>query len=124
MFAVSSSLMLAHLGAYLLVPVLMGIVATWLIAGTRLRGRLFYLMSRFIGTGVVGYGLFLLQFVRYGIDWVAYLILFALLIVFLVVKVAVTKIKFSDLCKTLRVSFHISYWKTASKQKKVLTVLL
>lgn len=124
MFAVSSSLMFAHLGAYVLIPILMGIVATWLISGNRLRGWLFYLVSWFVGVGVVGYGFFLLQFVRYGIDRVAYLLLFVLLVVLLIIKLIATKTTFRDLIKTLAISLRISYWKDASRKQRVISIVL
>ncbi len=115
MFASSLSLLLAHLGAYIILPLIPGIIAAWILIGRRHKGWLFYLISWFVGVGVLSYGLFLLQFVRFGIDRLAYAILLIALLVILVVRVALTKTSRKELFGTLCFGKHTIVRKVQTK---------
>ncbi|MBP6910866.1 hypothetical protein KBC03_04735 [Patescibacteria group bacterium] len=124
MFSTSIGLLLAHLAAYIILPLIPGIIAARIIIDDRLRGWLYYIMSWFLGVGVLSCGLFLLQFVRFGIDRLAYLILVVALVIILIIRIALTKITRKALRKTLRVSCKCDVRKGKNKSHKIITVLL
>lgn len=124
MFSTSIGLLLGHLAAYIILPLIPGIIAARIIIDDRLRGWLFYLISWFIGVGVLSSGLFLLQFLRFGIDRLAYAILIVAFAVLLIIRVAVTRIKRKMLRKTLRISCKCDGRKGRNKRHKTRTILL
>ncbi len=72
--------------ANILVPFVPGMLFLWLCFGHKFKGILFYLLSWFVGVGVVGQWLFDLQFVWFGVGILEYLMLIALLLVALLLK--------------------------------------
>lgn len=73
---------------------------------------------------MLGYGLFLLQFVRFGIDRIAYGILIAFLLIVLTVKIALTKTTWKSLWPTLRISWNRVRPKHSTKRYSISSVLL
>lgn len=117
MFSTSLSLLLLHLGAYIILPLIIGIFGMWTITGNRFRGLTLYILSGFLGIGTIGYGMFLLQFVRFGIDWVAYAILLALVIILCLIRAKYSRFSWKNLIDTLRVSYSLG----KSHEKRTLT---
>lgn len=124
MFSTSLGLLFAHLGAYVILPLIPGILATWILTANRFRSWLFYTLSWLLGVGVLSYGLFLLQFVRFGVDRIAYAILVIFLLIILLIKLYATKLSWKKLIHTLAWGFAIRWWKWRSTLHKVVSVLL
>gem|GEM_PF-2084381 len=124
MFDTSLGLLLAHLGAYIILPLIPGMIAAWILIDDRFKGRLYYIISWFIGIGVLSYGLFLLQFIRFGIDRMAYAMLLLFLIVVLVIRVQSTRMTWRRLLTVLPVSLRITGRKAKSGRQKAGIVAL
>lgn len=117
MFTTSAALLIGYLLAYSILPRIPGVLMIHLVSRTRLHGRLLHMMSRFVGVGVIGYGLFLLQFVRFGIDRIAYAILIVALLVALAVRMRFSHLTIKELLHTRRCDLSIrslhDSWKKA-----------
>lgn len=110
MFSTSWGLLLGYLLAYILIPLIPGIMAVHLLVGKHVRGTLLYLIGRFAWVGVVGYGLFLMQFIRFGVDWIAYIVLLTLLLIGLIIKAKFSWWNLKDLSTSLQIKLP---WKNA-----------
>lgn len=128
MFSTSLGLLLGHLLAYILVPLIPGVIALHLLSGKHLRGAMFYLVSWFTGVAVVGYGLFLLQFVRFGVDRLAYIILVVALLILLMVRMRTEGRKLKDLAASWKIVFPLHdlkhNWNQRSALSKAMVVVL
>lgn len=128
MFSTSIGLLLCYLIAYIFVPLIPGIISVHLIAWTHLRGRIFYFVSWFVGVGVVGYGLFLSQFVRFGVDRAAYIWLILLLLIALIIRMRCQKWTWKQLCQTWKIELPFNDiradWAGRSTLSKTIVVLL
>lgn len=128
MFQTSAGLCVGYLLVTLLLPWLAGILSIQLLTGTRFRGRLLHLLSWFAGVGVVGYGIFLLQFLRYGVDIISYIVLIAVLVIALLIRAHFSGWKCKHLLEARKIE---SPWgeflhtrKKNSTPSKVITVIL
>lgn len=124
MFSTSLGLLVAHLGLYVLLPLIPGVITMRIISADRVRERLFYILSWFLGVWILGYGLFLLQFIRFGIDRLAYGILLVFLLVVLFIRLKLTNTSRKSLSKTLPLSFKRMIPKHASTWYHISTWLL
>ncbi len=88
-------------------PLLPGVLFLRLFFGVKFKGILLYLLSRFIGVTVVAHYMFDIQFVWFTISPIAYVVLLALLIIWLVVKQSIgrggSKASLSSYFETLSV---------------------
>lgn len=105
MFSTSSLLLLEAIGINIFVPLIAGILFLWIFFGTWIRGMALYSIAFFIGTGVVAYSLFNLQFLYFGVGMMEYLVLVVILSCILIAKLYFRKEKFRDYWNTLRISF-------------------
>lgn len=88
----------------LLVPLVPWALFLWLCFGTKRKGLLFYLLSRFVGVGVVAYFLFNLQFVWSTVWRGVYLLMIALLLLWLIIKGHFSQSVMTDYLQSLSVS--------------------
>ncbi len=96
--------------------------------GTKRKGMMLYLLSRFIGVGIIANRMFDLQFVRFGIGLTEYWILLWVLVASLGIKIVITKISLSEYLTTLKVSFPFSQIKKSflslNTIEKIWTILI
>lgn len=128
MFEASFLLGLKHLFFNIMLPLLPGILFLRIFFGKKFSGMLLYILSWFIGVGVIAFSMFNLQFIHFGIGVGEYLFIFLLLFLIFVIKVFYEKLSFKEYFSTLKIKNilpDISYSFThLSKVEKIFTWII
>ncbi|MDD5213788.1 MAG: hypothetical protein PHG82_05170 [Candidatus Gracilibacteria bacterium] len=105
MFETSILLLLKALIINIIIPIITGILFIYLFFGTKFRGIILYIISFFIGTGVIAFSLFNLQFIYFGIGILEYLLLNIFLLLALIIKIFYKKQNFGNYIQALKISY-------------------
>lgn len=128
MFETSFLLWLKHLFLNVIIPLVPGILFLWLFFGKKLNGMLLYILSWFVGVGVIAFSMFNLQFVHFGIGAGEYLFIVWLLLASFVGKIFFKKISFNEYLATLKIKNIFSEIKHSysqlSKVEKIFTWII
>ena len=127
MFESSFSLLLFALFLNLSVPLFIGIPFLWLIFWNKFRGILLYVLAFFIGTGVISYSLFNIQFIHIWIGYAEYFSLLWLIIFGIFVRLWRKDFHMIDCLHSLRISWDmkdiLSSFTHLSLGKKIFTFI-
>lgn len=103
MFEASFLLWLQHLLINILFPLVPGIVFLWIFFGRKFGGMLLYLLSWFVGVGVIAFSMFNLQFLRFGIGTGEYFLIVWIIVAVFVAKIIVKKLPLHSYIQTLKI---------------------
>ncbi len=112
----------------ILLPLIPGILFIRIFFGKKFQWMLLYLLSWFVGVGVVAFSLFNLQFIHFGIGVGEYFLVLWLLLVAFIAKLSVKKLSFKEYLLTLKVKNIITDIKHSFSQitkiEKIFTVII
>lgn len=103
MFEASFLLGLKHLLINIVLPLIPGILFLWIFFGKKFSGMLLYILSWFLGVGVIAFSMFNLQFVHFGIGVGEYLLILWILLAVFVGKLLYKKLSFKTYISTLKI---------------------
>jgi len=103
MFEASFLLGLKHLLINIVLPLFPGILFLWIFFGKKFGGMLLYILSWFLGVGVIAFSMFNLQFVHFGVGVGEYLLILWILLAVFVGKLLYKKLSFKAYISTLKI---------------------
>lgn len=103
MFETSFVQWMNHFFANIIFPLLPGILFFWIFFGRKFGWMLLYLLSRFVGVGVIAFSMFNLQFFRFGIGVGEYFFLLGVLFFIFVAKFWYQKVWWRAYISTLKI---------------------
>jgi len=115
MFEVSIFLLIKYIIINLIIPIISWILFLWIFFWTKFKWIIFYIISFFIWTWVIAFGLFNLQFFYFWIWILEYLFLNLLLIIILIWKIVIKKQRIIDYIENLKLTFNITELKKSYK---------
>lgn len=92
-----------HFFVNIIFPLLPGILFLWIFFGRKFSGMLLYLLSRFVGVGVIAFSMFNLQFLRFGIGTGEYFVLLGVLLLVFVAKLWYQKTSWKTYISSLKI---------------------
>lgn len=112
----------------IILPLIPGILTLRICFWKKFEGTLLYLLSRFVGVGVVAFSLFNLQFIHLGIGVAEYFIILWVLILIFIGKLLIQKEEIKEYSKTLIIKNNTSEikqsFKSLSKIEKIFTIVI
>lgn len=128
MFESSFLLWLKTLLVNIILPLIPGILFIWICFGKKLSGMLLYILSWFVGVGVVAFSLFNLQFFHFGIGIGEYLFVLWLLAALFIGKILYKRLSFKQYFSTLRIKNIFSdiqhSFRQLSKVERIFTMIV
>ncbi len=128
MFEASFLLWLQHFFFNIVIPLIPGILFLWIFFWKKISGMLLYILSWFVGVGVISFSMFNLQFIHFGIGIGEYLLIVWLLLTFFVGKIFFKKLSFKEYLATLKIKNIFSDIKHSyfqlSKVEKIFTWII
>lgn len=103
MFEASFLLGLKHLLINIILPLIPGILFLWIFFGKKFSGMLLYILSWFVGVGVIAFSMFNLQFIHFGIGVGEYLLILWILFAIFVVNILYKKLSLKEYLSTLNI---------------------
>lgn len=103
MFETSFLLGLKHLLINIALPLIPGILFLWIFFGKKFGGILLYILSWFLGVGVIAFSMFNLQFLYFGVGVGEYLLVLWVLLAVFVGKLLYKKLSFKTYISTMKI---------------------
>ncbi len=125
MFETSALLLLKALLINIIVPLLPWLLLLRLLCNDKFQGVKLYILSWFLGIGLIANWMFDLQFIHFGIGIWEYLGLLAVLIIGIGIKIQQWKLSTQQITHSLKIPKVIwlsSLYRSSSKVEKILTV--